>query len=123
MIGQKFDLSDAGETAYKAMMYLRETSEYYLIDDINDKIEDMRKVYKNTTITIDNAKNAKDILVYINDMIEERDKLKKRIEQKALKVSVRGGYEPTPLSKGEINVEKMMSDKKKGRKKGVSDAS
>jgi hypothetical protein len=113
MIGKRIDLSLEGKKAFNAMMELRETSEYNLIDDIVEKIEEYRKLYKSTTITAENAKQVKDYLAFINEMIDEREKLKKRIEQKALKTSVRGGYEPTPLSKGDIDVASILSERKK----------
>jgi len=113
MIGKRIELSVDGKKAFNAMMELRETSEYNLIDDIVEKIEEYRKLYKSTTITAENAKQVKDYLAFINEMIDEREKLKKRIEQKALKTSVRGGYEPTPLSKGDIDVASILSERKK----------
>ena len=113
MIGKRIELSVEGKKAFNAMMELRETSEYNLIDDIVEKIEEYRKLYKSTTITAENAKQVKDYLAFINEMIDEREKLKKRIEQKALKTSVRGGYEPTPLSKGDIDVASILSERKK----------
>ena len=113
MMGKKILLSEEGKNAEKAMMYLRETSEYGLIDDIVEKIEEYRKLYKFSTVTSENAKTVKEYLVQINEMIDQREILKKRIEQKALKTSVRGGYEPTPLSKGEIDVTSMVIKRKK----------